>query len=775
LKPVMAPKLIAVLLGLCGLVLLGAGGYLVSLGGSPYYVITGLALLTSAALFWKNDVRALWIFTATLVGTLVWATWECGFAAWPLLPRLAWIFVLGLCVAVPSVRRSVGPNDRVAKAFPAVLVALALIVVAGVLVQSLRPAAARAVRVTAPSHTTSPDDGSWLAYGRDPGGSRFSPLAQITTANVSSLKQVWSYHAPLDAPSDITFETTPLEVDGRLYLCAGGSHVIALDAEDGHQIWQFSPTVDLHGVYVNTCRGVAYFKASDDRAPCAKRIFTTTPDLRLMALDADTGALCPAFGDKGVVDLGKGLGDVNPGIAQVTSAPQIVRGKIVVGGKISDNRSTDVPSGVIRAFDAVTGALAWAWDMGASEGAASDIYTRSTPNSWAPVSADEELGLVYLPMGNPSPDYFGGLRRPFDERYGDAVVALDAETGKVRWSFQTTHHDLWDYDVPAQPTLVNLADGTKAVVVTTKRGEVFLLDRLTGNPIATVEERAVAHDGVPGEHMAPTQPFSAGMPSFAGPAPSEQRMWGITIFDQLWCRIKFREARFDGTMTPLGTGHFSVIWPGFMGGSNWGGVALDADRGLMIVNANNVSNYDRLLTRADFDKLDLQHARSRTAAARYSAQRGTPYAVDAQPFLSPLDIPCTQPPYGTIAAVDLNTRQLVWSKPFGTTAGSGPLDVPLGLPLPMGVPNLGGAVVTRGGIFFIGASQDGFFRAFETATGRELWRTQLPAGGQATPMTYWSAKSGRQFVVIAAGGHAGIRAKHGDQLIAFALPADKER
>jgi quinoprotein glucose dehydrogenase len=460
----------------------------------------------------------------------------------------------------------------------------------------------------------------------------------------------------------------------------------------------------------------------------------------------------------------------------VTSAPQVVRGKVVFGGWVTDGQFVGEPSGAIRAFDAVTGKLAWAWDMGRPEVTslpqAGETYTAGTPNSWAPISADEELGLVYLPTGNATPDYVGVHRRPFDDKYSSSVVALDALTGEVRWSFQTTHHDTWDYDVPSQPTLVDLPDGKKALLQPTKRGELFLLDRRTGEPLSSVEERRVPATDVPGEHSAPTQPFSVGLPSFAGQPPDEKRMWGVTPFDQLWCRIKFREARYDGTLTPVGLERPSVVYPGYLGGMNWGGVSVDTDRDLIIVNSTHVLNYDQLISRQEADVLGLRpfSESHHGDVGGPVAQMGTPYAASIRPFLSPLIVPCTEPPYGRLSAVDLKSRRIVWSESFGTAEDSGPLAIGSHLPFRIGVPNIGGSVTTRSGVTFIGASQDRYLRAFETTTGRELWRQRLPAGGQATPMTYWSAPSGRQFVLIAAGGHGGLLAKEGDYVLAFALP-----
>jgi quinoprotein glucose dehydrogenase len=390
------------------------------------------------------------------------------------------------------------------------------------------------------------------------------------------------------------------------------------------------------------------------------------------------------------------------------------------------------------------------------------------------MSADEALGLVYVPTGNATPDYYGGHRTAIDDRYSSSVVAIDADTGEVRWSFQTTHHDLWDYDVSSQPVLFEMATpqgNVPALVQATKRGELFVLDRRSGQPLVEVAERAVPRSTIPEEHAAPTQPFSVGFPSFAGPLPTEARMWGITPFDQLWCRIAFRKARFEGSMTPLGTDRPSVVFPGFLGGFDWGSVTVDPQRGLLIANANRVPNYDRLLTRAEADQRGLKpftpkHPEFVGGAV---AQAGTPYGADIAPFLSPLVIPCTQPPYGVIGAIDIGTRQLRWERPFGTANGSGPLAIRSHLPLTMGVPNLGGSVATGSGVLFIAASQDNYFRAYDSSTGKELWRYALPAGGQATPMSYL-APDGRQFVLVTAGGHAGLLTPDGDYVIAFALP-----
>ena len=394
------------------------------------------------------------------------------------------------------------------------------------------------------------------------------------------------------------------------------------------------------------------------------------------------------------------------------------------------------------------------------------------------MSADEALGLVYVATGNSAGDYIGMQRRPFDESWSSAVAALDIETGRPRWKFQTVHHDLWDYDVASQPTLIDwpTPHGMRpALIQPTKRGEFFVLDRATGAPLLPVTEHAVPTRGaVPEERIAPTQPFSDALPSFRGAPVEEKSMWGITPLDQLWCRIKFREARYQGALTPPGLAP-SIAYPGFLGGSNWGGVSVDLDRRLLIVNTNHVGNHVQMFTRAEADAMGVQalgigNTRAKPEASGISPQAGGLYAVRALPFMSPIFAPCQQPPWGRISAVDLVTGKLVWSEPFGTARDSGPLGMASRIPFRIGAPNLGGAVTTRSGLTFIAAAQDNYLRAIDTETGRVLWRARLAAGGQASPMTYRSASSGRQFVAISAGGHTFLNTTKGDYVYGFALP-----
>jgi len=761
-------RLMAVVLGLVALVLLGGGGWLTALGGSPYYLLAGVACLAVTVGLWRGRGFAGPLFALFLLATLLWSLAEAGLAPWPLVARLAGPAVVGLVLAL--VAR--GRGGRLASA-GASLACLAAILVAFLLPH---PESVSGIAGDGPQGMA-PASAQWLHYGNDAGGSRYSPLTDIGPANAERLKVAWVYHTGTGPSTSYkSFEATPLAADGLLTFCTGYNDVIALDAATGGERWRFRANIDARGVVVTTCRGVARYVVQGAKGPCATRIIAATVDARLIALDALDGRPCRDFGAGGTVDLKAGMGEVWKGYYYVTSAPAIVRGKVVLGGWVSDSQYVGEPSGVVRGFDAVTGKLAWAWDMGRPDRRTApppgEHYTRGTPNSWAPISGDEALGLVYLPIGNATPDYYGMHRTPADERYASSVVALDAETGAERWTFQTTHHDIWDYDVASQPTLFDLATPAgpiPALAQATKRGEIFLLDRRTGKPLAAVEERRVSTRGAPGERPAPTQPFSVGMPSFAGPPLEERSMWGMTQLDQLWCRIAFRRAVYEGPMTPIAMTK-TIVYPGYLGGMDWGSVSIDPRRQLLFVNTSRLANYNRLMTRQEARARGLHAARDgvMSDAAGALPMEGTPYAVDVAPFLSPLGVPCQQPPFGMVSAVDLRTRKLVWSRPFGTTAGSGPMGLKLGGALPMGAPNLGGSLVTASGLMFIGASQDEMLRAIDTRTGREVWRTALPAGGQATPMTY-KLPGGRQYVVIAAGGYAGLRTRQGDSLIAYAV------
>jgi quinate dehydrogenase (quinone) len=474
----------------------------------------------------------------------------------------------------------------------------------------------------------------------------------------------------------------------------------------------------------------------------------------LVAVDKDTGLTCSDFGENGQISLLPGMGEVVPGFYFVTSPPTISNNVLVLGGWVLDNQMTQEPSGVVRGFNPLNGELLWAWDMGREDRIGlpepGESYTRGTPNVWSLTSADEELGLIYVPTGNATPDYFGGHRSEAMEKYSSSIVALDDQTGRVRWHFQTTHHDIWDYDVPSQPTLVDIpVDGVlrKAVVVPTKRAELFLLDRETGEPLAEVEERATPQTTIPEDFTSPTQPFSVGMPSFAKQL-TEADMWGITPFDQAACRLQFKRMRYEGPLTPPTTGYGSLYFPGVAGGMNWGSVAVDEVNNLMVVNTMNNPSVVRLIPR-DEVKENEQYGIG-------GAQAGTPYAVYSFFFLSPIFAPCIEPPYGELAVVDLASRELLWRRPLGTAKEQGPLGIPSRLPLPMGMFYNAGSIVTGGGLIFNAGVVDSTARAIDVMTGEEVWTDSLPGSSTATPMSYVSPTTGKQYVLVtvAEGGGA---------------------
>jgi len=623
-------------------------------------------------------------------------------------------------------------------------------------------------------------DGDWLHYGNDPGGQRHSPLAQITPANVQKLERVWRYKLP---PTNnpygkqfVSFEATPLHVEDGLYFCAPDNVIIALDAETGKPHWTFDPK-DRKWSGFRLCRGVAYYHAAQAGVACPDRIIAATTDARLFALDRRTGKPCPGFGKDGFVDLLAGMGKVDPGTYTVSSAPTIIGDNVVLGGGVNDNGKLNNPSGVIRAFNAVTGELAWAWDMGrpGEKGLPPDgqEYTRGTPNGWAPFSADPGLGLVFVPTGNSNPDNYGAHRSQEAEKYSSAVVALDAATGDVRWSYQMVHHDLWDYDTASQPVLTDFPTASgpvPAVIQATKRGEVFVLDRRTGVPLTEVVEKPVPQGGGKGDWTAKTQPFSVEMPSFSGPPVTEESMWGMTPLDQLWCRLQFRKAHYDGQFTPPTDGKPWLYAPGWMGGVDWSSVSVDPERNIMVATTMHIANYDRFVTHEEAKR----DPKLRKAAL---PQEGSPYfGVIADYFHSPLGIPCQQPPYGRLNAVDLKTRKLLWSEPLGTAKHSGPLEIPfLRVPfaIPMGNVTMGGNMVTKSGLIFIGASLDQQFRAIDVHSGKELWSAPLEAPAFATPMTYVSPRSGRQMVAVAVGGFNKYGPNNGLYIDVFALPKGK--
>jgi quinoprotein glucose dehydrogenase len=612
-------------------------------------------------------------------------------------------------------------------------------------------------------------DADWPYYGGDAGGQRFSPAAQITPANVKGLKVAWTYstghmqtHA--DAVRRAAFQATPILAGGRLFLCSPFNVASAHDPGTGKALWTFDPKIDAALRYPNSfnCRGVAYWRdpAAPANAPCAERIFMATNDRRLFSLDAATGQACAGFGQGGQVDAMPGAQLARPGGAQITSAPVVIDGIVVVGSSIDDNQQVREIPGAVRAFDARTGALRWTYDPLQAAGPG---VVAGAANVWAPMSTDPARGLVFLPTSSPSPDFYGAAR-PGDAAHANSVVAVRAATGEVAWAFQTTHHDVWDYDVPAQPTLAMLSyrggPVRPAVIQTTKQGLVFTLDRETGQPIIPVEERPVPQGGEVGEVLSPTQPFPVAPAPLAPSRITPDDAFGLTPWDRDACRKLIADARNEGLYTPPST-KGTIVYPFTGGGSNWGGLAFDARRGVAFLNTSSALHKVTLIPAAE-----VAAARQANPGMEISPQAGAPYGMRRDLLVSPLGLPCNPPPWGLLTAVDMTTGKVLWRTPLGT-----PRDLAPGSQFfvrGVGTPNFGGPIATASGLVFIGAAMDNYLRAFDAKSGQELWKGRLPAGGQATPMTYvWK---GRQYVVIAAGGHAKGDTKRGDQVVAFALP-----
>ena len=760
-------RVIAVLLGLIALWLVGGGAWLLSLGGSAYYLLAGLGCLISAALYIsRRPTGGLLAYLLVFAGTCIWALAEVGADYWQLLPRVSGPAVFAVIVLIHALGRY-RERRRLAWALAAVAA------IAGVLfVASL-------TRMPAPTGGLGPATASvlpgddWTAFGRTLTGTRFSPAAQITPNNVGSLQVAWTLRtgdlpgAYPDESAAHTFEATPLKVGNLVYFCTPHNLVFAVDADTGKRIWRFDPKLNTKGAGLLACRGVSYFEAAAGSGECARRIVYGTLDARLIALDALTGKPCSGFGNGGFVALRDGLGVAPDGYYSVTSPTTIANGIAVLGGFVFDGLETEEPSGVVRGYDATSGALVWSWDSGAKDEnwrpKPGEHYTRGSPNSWSVMSADPELGLVYVPMGNATPDYVGMHRTPEHDRYSSAVVALDTRTGARRWHFQTVHHDLWDYDIGSQPVLFEMPmpDGTMipALAQPTKQGDIYILDRRTGAPLTEVVDRPVPRGAIPTERYSPTQPASVGFPSPLSPEKlTEQDMWGATPLDQLICRIRFRSALYTGRYTPPSTKP-TIQYPSNFGVMDWGSVAIGDNGRTMFVNSSHLPMIMQLISRKEIER------KGPPKHNMFSPQKGTPYAANPTQMLSPLGIPCNAPPWGKLTAIDLATRTIKWQRPLGTSRDQ----APLGIAVP-GAPNIAGAVATAGGLLFIGATTDNFLRAFSTATGSELWRARLPAGGQAAPVTYVSNRTGRQYVVMAAGGHQVLGTRTGDHVIAYALP-----
>lgn len=789
---------LGVVIALLGLTLAIGGAMLLAAGGSWYYLPAGIGLLVSGVLLALGRAGGAWWYWAVLVGTTVWTAWESGLDYWRWVPRLGLLVALGILVALAQWRLP-GRFTRV----PSRLLAVALVLVFGVafalafapyaVTEAQGPLPQASSQPGTPSSITPQSNDDWVAYGRGYDARRYSPLAQITRDNVDQLERAWVFHTGDLPDHNWGAETTPLKVDDTIYLCSARNTLLALDARTGEKKWAYDPQVsDEYIPYTAACRGLAYYTVDGTAdaaaavpamagATCRTRIVEGTLDGRLVVVDAETGRPCADFGDNGAVSITEGMGPVYPGMVSITSAPVVVRGVIVTGHQVLDGQKLDAPSGVIQGFDAKTGELRWAWDMTNPDWSGmppdGQTFTRGTPNMWTTASADEELGLVYLPMGNSAVDYLSATRTAPENEYATSLVALDVTTGKPRWHFQTVHMDVWDYDLGAQGTLVDFPTGSgsvPAIVLPSKQGDIYVLDRRTGEPLVGVEERPAPGGGVEPAQRSPTQPHST-YHTLRKRDLTERDMWGLTPIDQMICRIQFANASYDGFYTPPVTGGHSVEYPGYNGGTDWGGIAVDPSRGIIVANYNDMPNYVTLVPRAKADKMGWaprSEARGDQGGAEGAGdpQAGAPYAVDVNAGwrMEFTGLLCKQPPYGGIRAIELATGRTLWDRPFGTARNNGPFGIPSMLPIEIGTPNNGGAVITAGGLVFIAAATDDLIRAIDIDTGETVWSDVLPAGGQATPMVY--AIDGREYLVIMAGGHHFMETKRGDALIAYALP-----
>ncbi|SAL30402.1 quinate/shikimate dehydrogenase [Caballeronia sordidicola] len=785
---------------LTALYLLIGGVWLLAVGGSAYYIITGIVLFGVAWLLWRRSPAALVLYALVLVGTAIWALWESGSDFWALAPRSGVLVIFGVWLLLLMSWRLDGER----KLGIASLV-VALVAWAGVLAyasfndpqQVNGTLTASAPASSANSANSGIDAADWPAYGRTQEGTRYSPLQQITPENAKDLQVAWTFRTgdmkgPND-PTEITDEVTPIKIGDLLYLCSPHQKLFALDAKTGALKWKFDPELKSDPSFQHvTCRGVSYVDLSASAtatapaaaaaaapasnaavatAACTRRIYLPVNDGHLYALDALTGQRCEGFGNHGDLDLQHAQPVTTPGMYEPTSPSIITSRVIIVAGSVEDNFSSREPSGVIRGFDVRTGELLWAFDPGAKDPnhipGPGEHYTWTSPNSWAPAAYDAKLDMVYLPMGVTTPDIWGGHRTPDQERYASGLLALHASTGKLAWFYQSVHHDLWDMDQPSQPTVADITgkDGKTVPVVyaPAKTGNLFVLDRRTGVPVVPAPETPVPQGAAPGDHVEPTQPFSQ-LTYRPSKNLTDADMWGATMYDQLVCRVMFHKLRYEGTFTPPSV-QGTLVFPGNLGMFEWGGIAVDTDRQIAVANPIALPFVSRLIPRGPGNPMEpVPGAKGSGTEQGIQPQYGVPFGVTINAFLSPLGLPCKQPAWGYISAIDLKTNEIVWKKRIGTVRDSSPIP----LPFKMGMPMLGGPIVTAGGVAFIGATADNYIRAFDVNDGKQLWQARLPAGGQATPMSY--SINGRQYVVIAAGGHGSFGTKLGDYVIAYALP-----
>ncbi len=780
-----------IVMAILSIALLYMGAQLVAVGGSPAYSVIALGVLATAVLVFLKKKSALTLYALLMWGILLWIVYEVGFDKWQWIPRGDLFALIGFWLAMPWVVRpllrnqAAGSNRGFHPFLGGTVAVMALIVIA---LMFYDPYSVKGqIGTSAASRSTEVAGNEWVAYGGTPSGQRFSSLDQINPQTINKLAVAWEYHTGdlRDADKDAgeyTFEATPLKVNNRVYVCTPHNEVHAINPENGKPDWKYTPEkIRSYLQQHQTCRGVSYYAApaaqNAPAAQCEKRIIMATADARLVALDADTGKLCSDFGSNGVVDLHDNMGNVRPHALMQTAAPLVAGDLIVLGGSVMDNGyDQGNPSGVIRAYNVTTGKLVWNFDpenpQNTAPVSAEQNYPQDTPVAWATLSADLKNGLVYVPFGNASPDETGTRRDPNSntEKFRDALVALDLKTGAFKWKFQTSHNDLWDRDNPSQPSLLDLGkEGSKqpALLLPTKVGNIFVLNRLTGEPITPVDQaRVQTADGVQGERFAPTQPVSR--LNFIPPPLTERSMWGVTPFDQMACRTTFNTLRYDGNPWTPATESGSLIYPGNIGVFNWGSVAVDPDRQILVATPVRLAYIYNLIKRPEQDQ--EKRLFTKDGKPYWNENFNGDYAIRISRLASGLGIPCTAPPWGSMVGVDLNTGNTEWKRRVGTTKNlkTSFMEDRFPVGFPMGMVAHGGPLVTAGGVVFQGATADNFIRAYDVNTGEVLWQYELPAGGQATPSTY-TGSDGKQYVIISAGGHGSLGTTLGDSVIAFRL------
>ncbi|MEE5172635.1 membrane-bound PQQ-dependent dehydrogenase, glucose/quinate/shikimate family [Pseudomonas alliivorans] len=780
-----------IVMAILSIALLYMGAQLVAVGGSAAYSVIALGVLATAVLVFLKKKSALTLYALLMWGILLWIVYEVGFDKWQWIPRGDLFALIGFWLAMPWVVRPLLRNQTVGSTrgfhpfLGSTVAVMALIVIA---LMFYDPYAVKGqIGSSAASRTTEVAGNEWVAYGGTQSGQRFSSLDQINPQTIDKLSVAWEYHTGdlRDADKDAgeyTFEATPLKVNNRVYVCTPHNEVHALNPENGKLDWKYTPEKTRSYLQQHqTCRGVSYYAAptvqNAPAAQCEKRVIMATADARLVALDADTGKLCSDFGSNGVVDLHDNMGNVRPHALMQTAAPLVAGDLIVLGGSVMDNGyDQGNPSGVIRAYNVITGNLVWNFDLENPQNtapvSAEQNYPQDTPVAWATLSADLKNGLVYVPFGNASPDETGTRRDPNSntEKFRDALVALDLKTGAFKWKFQTSHNDLWDRDNPSQPSLLDLGkEGSKqpALLLPTKVGNIFVLNRLTGEPITPVDQaRVQTGGGVPGERFAPTQPVSR--LNFIPPPLTERSMWGVTPFDQMACRTTFNTLRYDGNPWTPATESGSLIYPGNIGVFNWGSVAVDPDRQILVATPVRLAYIYNLIKRPEQDQ--EKRLFTKDGKPYWNENFNGDYAIRISRLASGLGIPCTAPPWGSMVGVDLNTGKTEWKRRVGTTKNlkTSFMEDRFPVGFPMGMVAHGGPLLTAGGLIFHGATADNFIRAYDVNTGEVLWQYELPAGGQATPSTY-TGSDGKQYVIISAGGHGSLGTTLGDSVMAFRL------